>query len=138
MDGWIVCICVCELLYSLSKAISAVWDYQSGSAGNHSVVIIKEMLLQHTKTTSHYWCHIYFTSITFLLCVMFHLSKLIRLKIREQGSGASLKRTTRDFPAAVSSQCAVMLLFDMHIVHVLTLTETREKLDGERVALSLQ
>ncbi|KAF3858856.1 hypothetical protein F7725_012057 [Dissostichus mawsoni] len=38
------------LLYGLSKAIGAVWDHQGGCTGNHPVVIIKEMLLQHTHT----------------------------------------------------------------------------------------
>lgn len=40
----------CEhLLDGLVKTIRAVWDHQSGSAGNHSVIFIEEMLLQEGR-----------------------------------------------------------------------------------------
>lgn len=35
-----------DLLDGLVKTIGAVWNHQSGSTGNHSVIFIKEMLLQ--------------------------------------------------------------------------------------------
>ena len=38
-----------SLLYSLSKAVCAVGDQQCGGAGDHPVIIIKEMLLQDTQ-----------------------------------------------------------------------------------------
>lgn len=40
--------CEC-LLDGLVQTIRAVWDHQSGSAGNHSVIFIKEMLLQEGR-----------------------------------------------------------------------------------------
>lgn len=51
-------LCVEFLLYSLSKSISAMWHHQRGCAGNHSVVIVKEMLLQiqtHYLTAEDHW-----------------------------------------------------------------------------------
>ena len=38
-----------SLLYSLSEAVGAVGDHQGGGAGDHPVVLIKEMLLQDTE-----------------------------------------------------------------------------------------
>ncbi len=56
-------MCTQILLYRLSEAIIAVWDDQSGSTGNHSVIIIKEMLLQqkHYLTTHADLLHLPYT-----------------------------------------------------------------------------
>lgn len=46
---------VLSLLYGFSKAICTVWNHQCGSARNHSVLIIKEMLLQKDNDKNQWW-----------------------------------------------------------------------------------
>lgn len=48
------CVSAKVLLNGLGKAVGAMWDHQSGRAGNHSVIIVKEVLLQtHKSNITH-------------------------------------------------------------------------------------
>lgn len=46
------CVCNDDLLDSLIQTIGAVRHHEGGSAGNHSVIIIKEVLLHGGKLES--------------------------------------------------------------------------------------
>lgn len=53
------CVSACEdLLDGLVQTIRAVWNHQSGSAGNHSVIFIKEMLLQVKREKNPFQNHL--------------------------------------------------------------------------------